>query len=446
MRSSHWSRGAAALAVALAFGAAPAPAVNFLVYNNQDQVDVNPGDGMCDADPSPPGITCTLRAAVMEANALAGPDVIRVNAATYDLTIPADGDDGDDSGDLEIEDDLTIENVGVRPTIDGQDLHRIFELLDATSLTLRGLVLRHGAADYGGCVHALDDLVLERVTMVSCASTQSGGGLFLNGGSLRVSDSWFWANQTGGIGGGLVFFGSLVNPERALIERSTFSGNLAFRGGGLTANGEMVIVNSTFYGNSAEDVGGGVFTTDIGRMSNVTIVGNFADSDSDNVGSGGGLFKSVSDVWTVENSTIVLNRRTPSAPVWQDCNGTFASGGYNLIGIGSGCTGFAGAGDTVGAGPNPIDPVIGGLIHRGGWTPTMAPLAGSPLLQAGDPAGCLTDLDGTGPGAPAVLSEDQRGVARPANGRCERGSVEIGPIFFDGFVTGTTERWSSAVI
>ena len=98
-------------------GAGEARAANFLVYNTADQVDVNPGDGTCDADPSPPGITCTLRAAVMEANALAGPDVIRVNPGAYSLTIPADGDDGDDSGDLEIEDDLTIENAGVRPTI-----------------------------------------------------------------------------------------------------------------------------------------------------------------------------------------------------------------------------------------------------------------------------------------------------------------------------------------
>ena len=431
------------MAVSWVPGATGAPAANFLVYNHLDQVDVNPGDGLCDADPSPSGITCTLRAAVMEANALGGPDVIRVNFATYNLTIPADGDDGDDSGDLEIEDDLTVENAGVRPTIDGQDLHRIFEAIAGAPLTLRGLILQNGAADYGGCVQAFDDLVLERVVVRLCSATSSGGGVFVNGGALRITDSEIQSSQAGGIGGGVVFFEALVNPERALVERSSFFLNTGFRGGGLTANGETVIVNSTFRSNSATDSGGALFFTDGGRLSNVTMILNVCDSDSDGVGNGGGLFKSVPDVVRVENSAITTNTCDHPTLIWQDCSGSFQSGGYNLIGLGTGCTGFVATGDAVGAGPNPIQPVVSAYSNFGGWTPTVLPFAGSPLLQTGDPAGCLADPDGTGPGAPAVLTQDQRGAARPAGGRCERGAVEVGPIFFDGFVTGTTEHWAT---
>ncbi len=60
---------------------------SFTVNDTSDTVDTNPGDGLAQ-DAS--GNT-TLRAAVMEANALAGADVINVPAGTYFLTL--DGDD-----------------------------------------------------------------------------------------------------------------------------------------------------------------------------------------------------------------------------------------------------------------------------------------------------------------------------------------------------------------
>ncbi len=82
---------------ALSLVAAPGHAVTFVVNTIADTADAVPGDGRC-ADS---GGACSLRAAVQEANALAGPDTIQLGAATYVLSGAA-GDDLAVSGDLDI--------------------------------------------------------------------------------------------------------------------------------------------------------------------------------------------------------------------------------------------------------------------------------------------------------------------------------------------------------
>ena len=57
------------LAVAL-LSAARSDAAVFVVDTTEDAVDVTPGDGLCETASG----ACALRAAVIETNALAGPD------------------------------------------------------------------------------------------------------------------------------------------------------------------------------------------------------------------------------------------------------------------------------------------------------------------------------------------------------------------------------------
>jgi hypothetical protein len=78
-------------------------------------------------------------------------------------------------------------------------------------------------------------------------------------------------------------------------------------------------------------------------------------------------------------------------------SGSINSQGYNLIGNGIGDSGFTST-DLVGTAASPIDPMLGPLQDNGGPTQTMALLAGSPALNAGDPA--------------QLGVADQRGVAR----------------------------------
>jgi hypothetical protein len=103
-----------------------------------------------------------------------------------------------------------------------------------------------------------------------------------------------------------------------------------------------------------------------------------------------------------------------------DCYGTLTSGDYNLIGTLYNC-------DLWGELDNNLigeDPLLGELADNGGPTQTHALLEGSPAIDGGNPAGCLGIED-------ALLTSDQRGVARPLDGdrdgtaRCDIGAYEL---------------------
>ena len=85
----RWMAGVVTSFLALGLAAAPALGATFVVNTTDDDSDANFGDGSCSTgtlivvDPGPPtlfGFECTLRAAIEEANNLAGADVIQFSA------------------------------------------------------------------------------------------------------------------------------------------------------------------------------------------------------------------------------------------------------------------------------------------------------------------------------------------------------------------------------
>jgi len=56
-----------------------------------------------------------------------------------------------------------------------------------------------------------------------------------------------------------------------------------------------------------------------------------------------------------------------------------------------------------------MSPLLGPLADNGGPTKTFLPGSGSPAINSGDPS---------------CAGTDQRGVARPQGGACDRGAVE----------------------
>ena len=123
-----------AIGIAGILMAAPqsAAAATFTVNSTLDLPDLNPGDGLCNTNVA----TCTVRAAVMEANASAGADTINIPAGTYTLTrTPFDdefnfGGANESIGDLDIlNGDVTIVGAGAASTIiDGGNIDRIFDI------------------------------------------------------------------------------------------------------------------------------------------------------------------------------------------------------------------------------------------------------------------------------------------------------------------------------
>ena len=191
-----WSVPAAlALALVLMAGSPqPLQAAAFTVASPPytDAPDAAPGNGTC-ADAA--GV-CTLRAAIQEANELAGPDTITLPEGTHTLTIPpAAVDPGTpatvEHGDLDIfgeggplVTDLTITAAGglrAMPTtiIDGGGLHRIFDIDDSAVVEIEFVTITNGHADFaGGAIRNKGgSLTLTLSTVRDSISEDDGGGI-----------------------------------------------------------------------------------------------------------------------------------------------------------------------------------------------------------------------------------------------------------------------------
>jgi len=98
-------------------------AVTFTVDSTLDEVDDNLSDCICRTAAN----TCTLRAAIQEANACAGDDTINLPSGNYVLSLAGAGEDAAATGDLDITGNLTITGTGTtRPVIDAKRIDRIF--------------------------------------------------------------------------------------------------------------------------------------------------------------------------------------------------------------------------------------------------------------------------------------------------------------------------------
>jgi CSLREA domain-containing protein len=448
-----------------------AVAATFTVDSTADKVDAKPGDGTCATDVG----SCTLRAAVQEANE-GGGGTINLGPGTYTLAIKPNGALANaGSGDLDVYGELTIAGGGADKTIvDGGGLDRVFAMQVASRVSISDVTVRNGKSqpgDDGGGIVNYGNLVLENVT-VSGNKTQSdatlsadapGGGIF-NAATLQLRNCTITGNTAADVGGGihnkgiLTMLQSTVSNNTATADRgggvsnfnkativlssitgnqatgtgggienggglvithSTLSGNTGERGGAIHNVGEVDMTDSTIANNTARQTGGGLqneFSSDALKgdvqLNGVTIAGNKGGA----LPAGGGVANKKPAKLTVANSIIAGNHDL--AGKGSDCLGKLLSAGYNLIQSADGCKI---RGTTTG---NILDKPakLAPLANNGGPTQTMALLAGSPAIDAGNPA-----KPGSGNGACEV--SDQRGTPRPVNGAgqpvCDIGAFEF---------------------
>jgi predicted outer membrane repeat protein len=255
-------------------------------------------------------------------------------------------------------------------------------------------------------------------------NTAGTGGAIASGGEdgpivTQIHNSMFISNTAEYEGGAVAFFGEILT-----ISGSTFadnqSTNVEGSGGAIASQGSLSISNSTISGNRTRGSGGGLYVRGGNAdLDHVTISANVADSAGTDSGDGGGLANS--GTTTVANTIVAGNFDTPSnsgaGTIAPDVSGAIASGGYNLIGDGTGSSGFTNGtnGDQVGTAAGRIDPLLGPLQTNGGATLTHALLIGSPAIDAGDPTY-----------APPP-NYDQRGTGfdRISNGRIDIGAFEV---------------------
>jgi hypothetical protein len=304
--------------------------------------------------PAPLSNVCTLRKAVNNAsdNAAtypqcqageAGPvvDTIVFNLpGTVTFTLAGVNEEGGETGDLDVTDNLTIIGHPDGTTIDAADLDRVFHVHAGVTLTLRNIHITNGR----------------------------------------------WPNG----GGILVEQGATLN-----LENSTISSSFAFQGpgGGIYASSNSVvnITNSTLSGNSAEDHGGAMYVEGgaVVNIINSTITGNFSNT---------GLCGGITNGGTVNLRSSIVAGNTNQSVINQipNLNGVFQSQGYNVIGD----LGSAPGDPTYNA--QPTDQVgvtnaqlnLGPLQNNGGPTPTHALGAGSVAIDKGHSSGATADQRG----------------------------------------------------
>jgi len=271
--------GALAGAMTLAGVASAAPAQHLVVDSTADRPDATPGDGICAAT----GGGCTLRAAVMEADADPGSTIV-IPAGHYTLTIPPrlgkafeDYTIGDASnGNLKLMQPTTIVGAGAdRTVIDGGRLDRVLTTLrpvTITDLTITGGDAAPTATPYpyygGGGVLNTSNLVMSRVHITGNSATFGGGVFNIPFSDFKLSDSLVDGNTAGEAGG--IRFDWTGTVERSVITGNrvvnphdpTRPGELAGLGGGIDVRGLGIDVDdSQVTGNSAEDGGGGINIT-----------------------------------------------------------------------------------------------------------------------------------------------------------------------------------------
>jgi hypothetical protein len=266
----------------------------------------------------------------------------------------------------------------------------------------------------------------------STISNNTGGGVYNAGGTLTITDSTINDNVAAFSGGGIGAGAGVPagTTGSVAINRSTISGNTAVRGGGVAvATGTVMITDSAVVGNTAAEDGGGIVNQSGGPATNMMTIINSTISDN-TAARGGGIANAINAVrttlLTITNSTISGNTGSSAgggiinAPLGTvnirntitagntassspDVSGVLVSQGHNLIGDGSGGSGYTST-DLVGTAAHPIDPKLGPLRDNGGPTQTRALLPGSPAIDAGDNAFAPGPYDQRGPGFARIVN------------------------------------------
>jgi hypothetical protein len=339
----------------------------------------------------------SLRQAITDANANAGPDTIPISATgTIDLAgvLPSISDDVDIQGPGQ--DQLTVRrNTGGN--------YQIFNIFSDNTVSISGLTVSNGhliGSNRGAGIESFGALTLDRVTVSANSvvatsgsiSSAQGGGI-AGGGTLDMSRSTVTGNTVTASGGTSITTAQAAGIQNGggtfNIDRSTVSGNTATStggpsvvaaGGGIQGSGTFNIDRSTVSGNAVSASAGSVSTvaraggislsaaTDATNViTNSTVTANSAVSSDTQSGANAVTFGTNSF-----RNTIVSN------PVGgaTSCATVVTSAGHNLE-DGTSC-GFDEATDL----PS-TDPLLASLADNGGPTETHALPSGSPAIDKG---------------------------------------------------------------
>jgi len=331
--------------------------MDFVLDRTDDAIDDNPGDGVCHVSTG----GCTLRAAIIEANAkpcTAGFCSILLDAQTYTLSLNGQDDSGA-AGDLDLLAPVNLFGTLGANSPSGVDAHQIDRVFDiATTAALVDFDIVGGSAPAAGAGGGLSikqgaDVLLSHGQVLGNRAS-IGGGIYLKQATLHADHCAISNNQTFGGGGGGVFVDD--GSGSATFDNCTIGANVAAGDGG-----------GLYMGQSAAELH---FTT-------------LAFNNS-SAGTVGGIANHAGSIW-LWDSIVADNAYTPfggGAPVPSDCSGIFKlfGGAESIVQTQKYCS-FAGS----------------------------VPLAADPLLVVhSSPVGAFYKLVPASPAYHAVIADDCR--------------------------------------
>jgi len=367
---------------------------------------------------------------------------------------------------LTLSNSITIDGGGQSIIVSGNNSVQVMVINNGVTTTLNSLTMTHGfTGDNGGGINNSGILTITNSTVsyntarTSGGSWTEGGGIYNTGaltitnstlsnnvakgqdnslsngtviafgggiyntGTLTITNSTFSSNSASNISGSTVNIqsegGGIYNSGTVTIKNSTFSSNTAnanttgnissIGGGGIydVSSNPLTITNSTFYANSTSGtnldtvLSGGIF-----KNGGTLTLTNSTFSNNSSTGIAGGIFTG----GTLNYANTILANSTSENGTHVDCyhSGAIGTNIQNIVQHSNGC----------GTPYLTSDPKLGTLQYNGGpaYTYTMAPLAGSPALDAGNDAACAAD---------PVDNLDQRGAPRPYGAHCDIGALEL---------------------
>ena len=261
------------------------------------------------------------------------------------------------------------------------------------------------SASNGGGIYSVRDTALNQSRVSGNSSSNRGGGIYSFDGSITLTDSTVSGNSAASRGGGI------ESKRSVTLNDSTLSGNVAILpGGGIYARVDVTLTNSTVSGNRTTGgyaVGGGIAVFRNLTITNSTVSGNRTAMLN---ASGGGIWHD-SGAFAITNSIVAGNTAAGGMNDIRQGGGSFDVN-FSLIQQ-TGLT-FTGGDNIIGMPAN-----LGLLANNGGPTQTHALLAGSPALDAGDPAAMA------GVGDTPLFEQRGAGFDRVVNGRIDIGAFEL---------------------